>query len=274
MPEAAVPLRFGSGFPHSLTGAPQVINVSHYDPKERQRSGAFYSESNVSALKQNGAHGLIARCGKGHETDTKCAEFLAAAERSGMLLGSYYFILHGVDPLWQADRFVDRIQSIRRSKGLRARGILMVVDFDKATTPATMVRVIDRIEQRTGKVPVVYLENDPGLMARLRAASPSQKTRLRECPYWMALYSHDNEGKETPQAMLSQYGVWNHCVMWQYGGVLWDSRRRRSNVKHYNDGRWRSPAYFGTMDRPLERNAFNGSTAQLYAFWDRHAWNW
>ena len=120
---AGPPARMGSAFPYSLTDAPQIVNVSHYDPKERQRSGDSYTVSNVSALKRNGAHGLIARCGKGTITDTKCADFLRAADREGMLLGSYYFILKGVDPVWQADRFVDRVRSIRSSQGLRAPGI-------------------------------------------------------------------------------------------------------------------------------------------------------
>jgi hypothetical protein len=266
------PLRIGSAFPHSLTGAPQIVNVSHYDPKERQRSGASYSVSDVSALKRSGARGLIARCGKGTITDTKCSDFLRATDREGMLIGSYYFILKGVDPVWQADRFVDRIRSIRSSQGLRAPGILMVVDFDSKSTPAEMVRVIDRIEKRTGKVPVVYMENSLAVMARMRAASSSQKRRIAQCPYWMALYSPNHEDRETPEAMLRMYGVWNRIAMWQYGGVLWE--HGRSSAKHYNNGRWRSPEYFGNLDRPLERNAFNGSTAQLYGFWNRYAWAW
>ncbi len=40
----------GSSFGPALMEAPQVINVSHYDPKERQRNGSSYSPSNLSAL--------------------------------------------------------------------------------------------------------------------------------------------------------------------------------------------------------------------------------
>ena len=42
---------------------PQIINVSSYDPKERQRQGRGYSENDVTALRDNGAAGLIARAG-------------------------------------------------------------------------------------------------------------------------------------------------------------------------------------------------------------------
>ena len=36
-------------------GMQQIINVSSYDPKERQREGRSYSENDVSALRANGA---------------------------------------------------------------------------------------------------------------------------------------------------------------------------------------------------------------------------
>ena len=70
------------GFRWSLTSAPQIINVSAYDPKERQRKGSSYSVNDLSALRRNGALGLIARCGKGRKLDEKCAAFLLAAELS------------------------------------------------------------------------------------------------------------------------------------------------------------------------------------------------
>jgi GH25 family lysozyme M1 (1,4-beta-N-acetylmuramidase) len=262
----------GSGFGPTLMSAPQVINVSHYDPKERQRSGASYSPSDLSALKRNGALGLIARSGKGRITDTKCATFLKSAEREGMLIGSYYFILKGVDPLWQADRFVDRMRSIKASQGLRSPGVLMVVDFDAKSTPAEMVRVVDRVKSRTGTEPVVYLENSPAFMNRLNAASSSQKRRLKQCPYWLALYSNSLSERRTPAEVMAKYGVWNHCILWQYGGVEWEGGR--SLAKHYNGGKFRSPRFFGNLDRPTERNAFNGTTEQLYSFWDHYSWKW
>lgn len=262
----------GSGFGPALMAAPQVINVSHYDPKERQRSGSSYSPSNLSALKRNGALGLIARSGKGRITDTKCATFLKSAEREGMLIGSYYFVLKGVDPMWQADRFVDRVRSIKVSQGLRSPGILMVVDFDTASTPEEMVRVVDRVKSRTGTEPVVYLENSLPFMNRLNAASGAQKRRLRQCPYWLALYSDTHSERRTPAEVMKKYGVWNHCIMWQYGGVEWSGGR--SHSKHYNRGKFRSPRFFGDLDRPTERNAFNGTTEQLYRFWNHYSWKW
>ena len=251
-----------------LTDAPKVVNVSSYDPKERQRSGDSFSEHNVSALKRNGAHGLIARCGKGMVLDDKCADFLSSASRSGLMLGTYYFVLKSASPTRQADQYIDRLREIAAQRGLTGRRILLVGDFDTKSSPADLVAFIDRVEQRTGVLPVIYLENSAQLRASLSAASPAQKRRIRQCPYWLALYSHAS-GFRTPQDLMDAYGIWNNWAMWQYGGVEWSGR---SNSKHYVHGPWRAPQYFGTMDRPLEHNAFNGNLKELYGFWAKHSW--
>ena len=85
-------------------------------------------------------------------------------------------------------------------------------------------------------------------------------------PYWLALYS--NTYAAGPGGLLDQYDVWSNWTMWQYGGVEW--RRGRSQPKVYNAGAHRFPLYFGNMDRPLERNVFNGSLGSMQTFWQRH----
>lgn len=247
----------------SLEDAPKIVNVSSWDPKERQRGGDSFSETNVSALRANGAVGLIARCGKGPVLDEKCAPFLNAAERQGMLLGTYYFVLKGHDPVAQADKYLDRLGQI--SPGKR---VLLVGDFDTKSSPADLVRFIDRVESRTGVVPVIYLENSDRLRQTLSHASRAEKRRIAQCPYWIALYSHDG-GFRTPKNLMKAYDVWHDWAIWQYAGVEWS---RRSVSKHYSHGPWRSPEYFGTMDRPLEHNAFNGSPRDLAEFWQLHSW--
>lgn len=42
------------------------------------------------------------------------------------------------------------------------------------------------------------------------------------------------------------------------------------SVEVYNHGSYRFPLYFGKIDRPLERNVFNGSERSLQSFWKRH----
>lgn len=246
---------------------PTIINVSAYDPKERQRNGVSYSEHNVSALRANGASALIARAGKGGNLDEKCGNFLASADRAGMLPGVYYRLQTHVDAVKQADQFIARAQSLARSRSWNAPSLLLCGDFDAKSRLSDIVRFMNRVEDRTGVVPVAYLENSAHLKSLLSSADSGTKSTLRRMPYWLALYSHTN-GAENPSALLRQYGVWSSWAMWQYGGVDWE--RGRSQPKVYSNGSYRFSRYFGNMDRPLERNVFNGSQGALQSFWQRH----
>ncbi|MFK7911287.1 MAG: GH25 family lysozyme [Akkermansiaceae bacterium] len=256
----------------SYSESPKIINVSHYDPKEKQRSGRSYSPADQSALKANGAHGLIARCGKGPVLDTKCSDFLAGAERQGMLLGSYYYLLPNTSPSYHADRFINRLLEIKKSRGLRTGSILLVADIHTNCSAAEMVAFVEGIKKRTGKYPVVYLENSSAIRRTLNNATRAHKSVLRKCPYWLALYSNTNSGLETPRKLTKASGVWGDWCMWQYGGVWW--KNGRSVPYNYRGGKWKTPKYFGNLDRPVERNGFNGTTEELYAFWEKHSWAW
>lgn len=269
----------GGGFGGtSVSDSPAVLNVSGWDPKEVQRSGSRYSEHNVSALRQNGAKGLIARSAKGNELDTKFASFIRSADREGMLVGAYHFVTMSPSPEAQAEAFVSRVRSLARAQGLSRRKILLVGDFDTKSTPDRLVRFIERVERLCGVTPVVYLENSAGLRTSLSNATAAQKKVIRRAPYWIALYGPTGtersmgSGDLTPDGLMEQYDIWSDWVMWQYGGVLWQNGR--SNAKHYSTSSWRSPRYFGNMAHPMERNVFKGSEADLNAFWKRHGLAW
>ena len=262
------------GAPGVSRGMPQIINVSAYDPKERHRAGRSYSVNDVSALRANGASGLIARAGKGGNLDEKCASFLAAADRAGMQVGIYYRVQRHVDAEVQADQFVARAQSLARSRSWQASSLLLCGDFDGDLSVSAILRFMERVESRTGVVPVAYLENSTQLKQRLSGADSRTQAKLRRMPYWLALYSHESgagpvySAPENPAGLVKQYGLWSDWTMWQYGGVGWE--RGRSQPQVYSHGRYRFPLYFGDMDRPLERNVFNGSHAALASFWQRH----
>ncbi len=261
----------GGGSPGRM---PQVINVSAYDPKERQREGQSYSEHDVSALKANGASALIARCGKGGVLDEKCATFLASADREGMHVGAYYRLQTHVDAVAQADQFVSRMQSIARSRSWNADKILLAGDFDANSRLSDITRFVDRIEARTGNLPIVYLENSEHMRVMLSQADSATKAKLRRCPYWVALYSCESgacksfPAPETPDGLVGQYDVWRDWSLWQYAGVDWE--KGRSNPKSYTHRTFRSGPYFGNLDRPVERNVFNGSHGELASFWSNH----
>jgi GH25 family lysozyme M1 (1,4-beta-N-acetylmuramidase) len=260
--------------PRSLGAMPQIINVSAYDPKEKHRSGHGYSEHDVSALRANGASALIARAGKGGNLDEKCANFLASADRAGMLPGVYYRLQTHVDAVAQADQFISRAQTLARNRTWNAPSLLLCADFDANSRLSDILRFSSRIESRTGVVPVAYLENSTHLKQLLGSADSATKAKLRRMPYWAALYSHETgagaqfSAAGSPGGLVKQYRVWPNWTLWQYGGVDWE--RGRSRPKVYNHGANRFPLYFGNVDRPLERNVFNGSHAGLQTFWQRH----
>lgn len=255
-------------------GLTQVVNVSGYDPKERQREGRGYSENDVSALRDNGAAGLIARAGKGGVLDEKCAAFLAAADRAGMLPGVYYRLTKNVDAVAQADQLVSRATVLARGRQWNAPALLLCGDFDAQSRLSDILRFMDRVVSRTGVVPVAYLENSQQLKLLLGNADATTKAKLRAMPYWLALYSHESgagpvfPAPGSPQGLLDQYRVWPNWALWQYGGVDWEGGRSRPKV--YNQGRYRFSPYFGNLDRPVERNVFNGSPAVLQGFWQQH----
>lgn len=265
---------FFASTPVALAAMPQVINVSAYDPKEKQRGGVSYSENDVSALRENGASALIARAGKGGNLDEKCANFLAAADRAGMLPGVYYRLQNHVDAVAQADQFVSRAQALARSRSWDAPSLLLCGDFDAKSRLSDILRFMDRVERRAGVVPVAYLENSTHLKLLLSGADAETKAKLRRMPYWLALYSHESgagpqfPAPGSPEGLVAQYGVWPEWSLWQYGGVDWEGGRSRPKV--YSHGARRFSRYFGNLDRPLERNVFNGSQGELQAFWKRH----
>lgn len=269
----------GSSTPAAVGGGamPQIVNVSAYDPKEKQREGRPYSENDVSALRDNGAAALIARAGKGGNLDDKCANFLTAADRVGMLPGIYYRLQTHLDAVVQADQFIDRALALSRSRDWAASSLLLVGDFDAQSRLDDILRFMDRVESRTGVVPVAYLENSGHLKLLLSGADEATKARLRRMPYWLALYSHDKGSDPKypqfpvpvhPEVLARQYNVWPDWAIWQYGGVEWSGGR--SQPKVYSHGAHRYPTYFGDLDRPVERNVFNGSRAELGAFWQKH----
>ena len=250
----------------------QIINVSAYDPKERQREGRGFSQHDVSALAENGARGIIARAGKGGNLDTKCADFLASADRVGCCQ-EYTTGSEARQRDLTADQFVDRAQALARSRQWRAPALLLVGDYDGDLPVSSILAFMDRVEKRTGVVPVTYLENSTELKQRTSSADPQTKARLRRAPYWVALYSHTSgagpvyPAPGNPENLVKQYDVWPTWTMWQYGGVAWENRR--SIPKVYSHGRYRNSTYFGNIDRPTERNVFKGSQADLVAFWQR-----
>lgn len=256
----------------SFKESPQVINVSQYDPKERQRSGTSFTPLNQHTLKANGAHALIARTGKGTHIDTKCAHFLVGAENADLMLGTYFFVLPDTSATAQAQRYINTLKKIKESYPFTTKKVLLVADFDTKLPVANMVTFLKEVRRLTGIKPVVYLENGDTIRTNLKNASYSQKSFLRSHPYWLALYSQNHKKYKTPKQLVKGSHVWKDWAMWQYAGVWWENGK--SKPYYYQGGNWQTPPYFGNLSHPSERNGFNGDYKEFLKFWDSHSWAW
>ena len=89
----------------------------------------------------------------------------SAAARAGLLWGAYHFG-DATDPVRQADHFLRRGGfALARVRNSRPDGVLLVLDFEKnGHYPGGTMRVdqavafVERIRQRTGKYPGVYVQ--------------------------------------------------------------------------------------------------------------------
>ncbi|MDA7920405.1 GH25 family lysozyme [Verrucomicrobiales bacterium] len=252
----------------------QIINVSAYDPKERQREGNSFSQHDVSALAANGSRGLIARAGKGGKLDQKCADFVASADKAGMLPGLYYRVQKHVSPVTQANQFVDRAEALARGRRWNAPAMLLSGDYDGDLPLSSILAFMDRVEQRTGVVPIAYLENSQALKEQTSRADRQTKARIGRAPYWLALYSTKSgsgpvyPAPGNPENLVKQYNLWPNWTMWQYGGVEWTDGKSKPKV--FSNGTYPNSTYFGNLDRPTERNVFRGSQSDLTALWQKH----
>jgi hypothetical protein len=217
--------------------------------------------------RENGASALIARAGKGGNLD----ENVAVSSRRQIASDAARRLLppqRHVDA-WRSGSIRREGKGARPGRSWKAAALLLCGDFDAQSRLSDIVRFMDRVEDRTGVVPVAYLENSTHLKRLLGNADPATKAKLRRMPYWVALYSHTSgAGPEfpapgSPRGLVNQYRVWSDWTMWQYGGVDWE--RGRSRPKVYSHGAYRFPLYFGNLDRPVERNVFNGSQVRCGA---------
>ena len=180
---------------------PQIINVSAYDPKEKQRSRAPLL--GARCLRAEGERRERAdRAGRqGRQSRREVRQFLASADRVGMLPGVYYRLQTHVDAVVQADQFVGRARkALARSRSWNAPSLLLCGDFDAKSRMSDILRFMDRVERRTGVVPVAYLENSTHLKQLLGSADAATKAKLRRMPYWLALYSRQRRRGFPPRA--------------------------------------------------------------------------
>lgn len=227
-----------------------VVNMSHYDLM-RVDFNRMRNEGVVAAIHEASYPPYV--------RDDKYFRRQVDATRAGLLWGAYHFG-NARDPVRQADFFVDTVASAWRGAepGGRPAQVLMVLDFEKnghypggTMTVEQAVRFVERVRQRTGKLPGLY-SNENRIQSVLNSprVSPAYKRILANCWLWVANY-HRLPGNMSP---------WSRWDLWQYTG----------------DGtcdlpRSRFPKHVANI-RNAERNMFRSDRNALRQFWQQHAW--
>lgn len=129
-----------------------VGNVSQYDPKKDVRTLAEPADEvplagrpladvfNGADLRTRGVKALIARASTGsgrnlhlathgiRDNDTRFQQFVALADRAGLLIGGYHLLRPSEDPVAQADNFLRQIYEACKAGGVRHRRVLLALD--------------------------------------------------------------------------------------------------------------------------------------------------
>ena len=193
----------------------------------------FQGTPDFAKVKASGIAGVIHKATQGLTgTDSTYASAKIAAVNAGLLFGAYHFATGDGTGAEQAEWFLETAQP--------GATTLCVIDFEPNPSGTSMnlaqlIDWIDTVEAKTGRVPVVY-----GGKSLLFSAIGSQtNATLAKCPLWIAEYT----SLAQPTGIPTQ--VWPQWTMWQY----------TENGKV--DG----------ITTAVDRDRFNGTLAQLSAWW-------
>lgn len=192
---------------------------------------------NLAQAKASGLTGVLQKATQGTGyVDPTLTTNAAGATSAGLPFGTYHFGTNG-DGTAQASFY---LQTVRGISGL------LVLDFEANSTPPTSMTVaqaeafVQKIQQATGVWPGLYC----GSYAR-GLLSGSSSAILANCWLWYAQYG---SSPVIPQP------TWSSWTMWQY-----------------TDG------HHGIVTTPVpgigpcDRETFNGTAADLAAFWTQYA---
>lgn len=186
----------------------------------------------LQAASRDGILGVIHKATQGLTfKDPAFAGNRQKAAAAGLLWGAYHFGT-GDDGAAQAEFFLNTVQP--------GAGDLLVLDFEQNPQGATMTldqarAFVTQIQQATGRWPGLYAGS---LLKELLGTA--KDPLLANCWFWLAQYG--------PAAVIP--ANWSKWTMWQYtNGAQGDGPYEVNGV-----GR-------------CDRNKFNGTAAELTAFW-------
>lgn len=187
----------------------------------------------LQAAFNDGIVGIIHKATQGtRHVDRRYKERFLQARALGMLWAAYHFGVGG-DPIGQADHFLNTVQP--------EMPIPLALDLEGNPRGESMnlseaEQFVERIHAQTGKYPILYTSRSI-IASMLPDNAP---TILSNCPLWVATWG------EAP-ALPPQWSTWS---IWQYSNGLVGPE----------------PHAVPGLSR-VDRNKFNGTEAELRAFW-------
>lgn len=183
------------------------------------------------ALRQEGIVGVLQKATQGQSgRDPTYSANRNGATAAGLLWGAYHFAT-GSDGIKQAENFLDAVGS--------TDGVALVLDFEPNPTGPSMSleearAFVTHIHQKTGRYPGFY----SGHYIKQLLGTGSDPV-LAKCWFWLAQYG------PTPVVPPN----WPTWTLWQYtDGAL-------------------GPEPHEVAGKRFDRDIFNGSEADLRAFW-------
>jgi lysozyme len=196
----------------------QGVDVSGYQPN-----------TNWTAVKGAGISFAIIKAteGTGYVNPYFASDW-KGTKAVGIVRGAYHYFHADTDPIAQADHFISTVGA------LEATDLPLVMDLEEtfgqtaSTINTRAVQFLQRLEQKTGKTPMIY--TSPSFYSSLGSPASFAKYTL-----WIAHW-----GVQCPTVPDN----WNKLTFWQYSDT--------GNVAGISGG--------------VDHDLFNGSLADLYAF--------
>jgi len=191
----------------------------------------------MAAVHAAGVDAIIHRASIGMNSDDGYVARRTAALAEGMLWGAYHFLTKYGDPHVQADFFIASAQPDAKT--------LIAVDVERNvdnTIPdlITLEAFVIQIHNKLNRWPVLYtgfyvLKDD------LHWNGASYQGVLNNCPLWIAAYG------DSPIIPVG----WSNYTLWQYT----------------NGSIGPEPHRFPGLQNAYDREQFNGTLAELTAWW-------
>ncbi len=154
---------------------------------------------------------------------------------AGILRGAYHFYESGDGPEAQADYFASVLE---RAGGLEKGDLPPVLDFERATSGANVLKFLQRLEDKTGRTPIIYVNES---FANSYLSDPA----FASYPLWIAEY-----GVTSPKVPRT----------WSAAGKTWTFWQ--------NSESGTVPGVPGSGETDLDQ--FNGSESDLKRFIRQH----